>query len=103
MKESNLLISNSLLEVGIETVRCNLVLAFDTPEDFMSFAYQKVKARNKNASIVFMEQEASEGGNIRGGELKAKLASFCSVEKTLLDRCSYKDPSPEEVLEADQV
>ncbi len=103
MKESNLLVTNSLLEVGIETARCNLVVAFDAPGDFRTFAYQKVKARSKYASILFMEEEGGGATGEGGSQLAQKLAEFCATERRLLTRCSYRDPPAEEALEADKV
>ncbi len=97
MKESNLLVSNSVLEIGVETVRSNLVIAFDPPADFRSFAYQKVKARGRNASIIFMDNAGEESN------LPARLATYCGIEKKLLEHCSYTDPPYEEGLEADRL
>ena len=42
MRECNLLVTNSLLEMGVDNVRCNLVVAFDQPSSFRSYVQYKV-------------------------------------------------------------
>ena len=43
MRECNLLVTNSLLEIGVDNVRCNLVVAFDQPPCFKSYVQYKVR------------------------------------------------------------
>ena len=42
MRECNLLVTNSLLEIGVDNVRCNLVVSFDPPKCFKSYVQYKV-------------------------------------------------------------
>ncbi|QQP56858.1 Endoribonuclease Dicer1, partial [Caligus rogercresseyi] len=95
MRECNVLISNSLLEVGIDCVRCNLVLAFDVPDSFHTYAHYKVKAKSALSWFLSLCKE----GEIQG--YLGSLREYASIEKSLVDRCMYKDPSLEERLTSD--
>jgi len=81
-KEANLLVTSSNLEIGLESARCNLVVALDAPEDFASFAYQRVKARAKGANILYFSC-ASEVE-----QLKDKLRTFLNVERYIISGCA---------------
>ncbi|CAB4055870.1 DICER1 [Lepeophtheirus salmonis] len=90
MRECNILISNSLLEVGIDGVRCNLVLAFDAPDSFHTYAHYKVKAKSSVSWFLSLCQEDKLESYLNS------LKEYHSIEKSLVDRCQYKDPSVEE-------
>jgi len=49
MRECNLLIGPRFLESGIDLPRCNLVIRFDSPPDYQSFAWGKARARGQDA------------------------------------------------------
>jgi endoribonuclease Dicer len=82
MKECNILISNSLLEVGIDGVRCNLVVAFDPPKTFAQYANCKVKAKAPRSHFLIFGPE----GNL--SEVKKYLAKFTAIEETLKAHCT---------------
>ena len=88
MKESNILVSNYCLEAGIENVRCNLIIAFDPPENFHDYSHQKVKGKAQNTSfLIFSEPEDCQ-------ELLKNLAFYEVVEERLKSSCSLRDDSP---------
>lgn len=61
MKECNLLISSSLLELGVDNVRCNLVVSFDIPKTFKQYTSYKVKAKAaKSHFLIFCHEEQKE-------------------------------------------
>ncbi len=83
MKESNLLISNSMLEVGVDAVRCNLVVAMDPPKDFNAYAHFKVKAKAQNSHFIIFGEDG------RVGDIKGILNMFQRVENHLKANCTF--------------
>ena len=82
MRECNILVSSSLLEVGVDGVRCNLVVAFDSPNTFSQFANYKVKAKAFKASfLVFCPEGQKE-------HLLKSLDRFCQSEALLKSYCT---------------
>ncbi len=113
MRECNVLVSDSALEVGVETVsssshhckvarvtdflslrffflqvRCNLVIDFDHPRSFREFAHHKVKARAKGALMVFL---CDEDDSAEKETLLNRLASYRAIEEKLLVHCLFAD------------
>lgn len=82
MKECNVLISSSLLEIGVDGVRCNLVLAFDPPRSFSQYANYKVKAKAAKAHFVIFCSESERP------PLMTSLSLFCATEAKLISFCS---------------
>ena len=81
MKECNLLISSSHLEVGVDNVRCNLVVAFDFPKTFKHYANYKVKAKaSKSHFLLFSENEDC---------VKSSLDQFAATESLLRSACAF--------------
>lgn len=83
MKECNLLISSSLLEVGVDNVRCNLVVAFDFPKTFKHYANQKVKAKASKSHFLIFSEEKEEG------LVKNLLNEFAATESLLRSNCAF--------------
>lgn len=85
MKESNLLISSSHLDVGVDNVRCNLVIAFDTPKTFKQYTSYKVKAKaSKSHFLIFCHQDDLK-------EMKDKLNQFAHTESILKSFCTVPE------------
>jgi len=68
--------------VGLETTRCNLVVALDPPKDFLSFAFERVKARSRTANVLYFSPE----GHVE--ELQRTLDGFLRIERRLLAGCA---------------
>ena len=95
MRECNILVSNSNLEVGIDVVRCNLIIAFDLPESFGTYASYKVKAKAaKSYFLSLCNEDELEGW-------KVKLNYFRDIESKLIQKCTYRDSSLDEKKTAD--
>jgi hypothetical protein len=77
--------------------RCNLVVAFDPPKDFHSYAQYKVKAKSQKASffLIFSEEETTP-------KLVSQLALYQVTEERLKTRCTVKGPVLDEVQQADK-
>ena len=52
MKECNLLVSSWQLNVGVDNVRANLVVAFDAPTSFKEYTSFKIKAKASKVESV---------------------------------------------------
>ena len=86
MKECNLLISSSHLEVGVDNVRCNLVVAFDIPRSFKDYTNCKVKAKaNKAHYLIFCNEDEKE-------EVGKLLNQFAHTEAILKANCTVPAP-----------
>ena len=83
MKESNLLISNSLLEVGVDSVRCNLVVAMDPPANFNSYAHYKVKAKAQKSHFVVFGEEREIA------PLRKTMKWYRETEEKLKSSCTF--------------
>ena len=72
--------------------RCNLVVAFDPPNDFHSYAQYKVKAKSQKSSyfLIFSDEEETK-------EIVEKLAIYETVEERLKARCTIRGPRNEDV------
>ena len=89
MRECNILVSDSTLEVGVDSVRCNLVVAFDPPESFRSFLQYKVKAKAASAWILLFEPDPGPDPDPDGGLIN-KLALYQVLERKLKARCAFQ-------------
>ncbi|KAF7383500.1 hypothetical protein HZH66_012850 [Vespula vulgaris] len=93
--ECNLLIATSILEEGIDIPKCNFVMRHDFPKNYQSYVQCKSRARAVDAlHILLVPQEISK-------ECVWQLAQYQYIEKTLLSKCSNKEPTEEEEKEAD--
>ena len=90
MKECNLLISSSHLEVGVDNVRCNLVVAFDFPQTFKHYANYKVKAKASKSHFLIFSEEKKEG------LVKNLLNEFATTESLLRSNCAFPGLLPVE-------
>ncbi|XP_014235184.1 endoribonuclease Dcr-1 [Trichogramma pretiosum] len=82
MRDCNLLICTSILEEGIDIPKCNLVLRFDFPKNYKSYALCKSRARTAEALHILLISEANSDACI------TKVADFHYIEKILLSKCS---------------
>ncbi|XP_046835523.1 endoribonuclease Dcr-1 [Vespa crabro] len=93
--ECNLLIATSILEEGIDIPKCNFVMRHDFPKNYQSYVQCKSRARAVDGlHILLVPQEISK-------ECVWQLAQYQYIEKTLLSKCSNKEPTEEEENEAD--
>ena len=78
--------------------RCNLVVAFDPPEDFHSYAQFKVKAKSQKSSffLIFSDREQTQ-------QLVDRLSIYQVTEERLKARCTLRGPVNDDVTEADQL
>lgn len=81
MHECNLLIGTAILEHGIDLPRCNLVVHWDIPSSFGSFAHSKGRARASSAVHAFLVTKSATNVAI------SRLAEYCEVEKVILLFC----------------
>lgn len=93
--ECNLLISTSVLEEGIDIPKCNFVMRFDFPKNYQSYAQCKSRARANDAVHILLVSETRAENCIK------ELAHYHYIEQILLAKCSSKDASLAEEIEAD--
>ena len=95
MRECNILVSSSVLEEGIDFVKCNLVIMFDPPSSFHRYIYTKVKCKSMGGSLIHMSCDSPK--------LEADLKRYKCLEASLLSHCTNQASVPQEDLEADSL
>ncbi|XP_039288314.1 LOW QUALITY PROTEIN: endoribonuclease Dcr-1 [Nilaparvata lugens] len=95
MRECNVLVGTSLLEDGIDLPKCNLVVRYNVPTNYRSYAQSKGRARAPDSHYVHLIERENCDAFI------TDLAQFMEIEKMLLRRCSNQEPSEDEEREAD--
>ena len=95
MRECNILVSSSVLEEGIDFVKCNLVIMFDPPSSFHRYIYTKVKAKSVGGSLVHLSHSTED--------LVSDLKRFKCLEVALLSQCTNPASDPHEDAEADSL
>ena len=95
MRECNILVSSSVLEEGIDFVKCNLVILFDHPGTFHRYVYTKVKCKSGGGSLVHLARQR-EG-------LGRDLEKWRALERCLTTHCSNLPAEEAEDQQADQL
>ena len=95
MRECNILVSSSVLEEGIDFVKCNLVIMFDPPASFHRYIYAKVKCKSVGGSLVHLSSDTEQ--------LLADLRRYKCLESSLLAQCTNQASKPQEDAEADSL
>ncbi len=80
-RDSNLLVTSSCLETGVEGVRCSLSVDLDPPADFYEYAYHKVKGRISSGGRASKHLIFCPEGEAR--PLIEQLAFYRVVERRL--------------------
>ncbi len=83
MRECNLLVSSSHLHIGVDNVRCNLVIAFDMPRSFKEYTSFKVKAKAAKAYFLIFCPDDEQGSAIemlnQYRHIESILKSYCTL------------------------
>ncbi|CAG2059162.1 unnamed protein product, partial [Timema podura] len=75
--DTNLLVSTSVLEEGIDISQCNLVVKFDEPKEYRSYIQSKGRARSGNSIYAVMVNSTQYS------TFRVKFATYQKTEKTL--------------------
>lgn len=78
MRECNLLISTSILEEGIDLPKCNLVIRYNVPKYFRSYAQSKGRARAPESFFLLMVEQHQTYPFI------SDIAKFTEIERVSL-------------------
>ena len=80
----------------MESVRCNLVIHLDLPDDFGSYAHRKVKAKSAPPAwnLFFCGVDKTDS-------FVDDLAKFTITERKLKMASSFQDPTRDELVKAD--
>merc|ERR1719470_314543 len=95
MRECNILVSSSVLEEGIDFVKCNLVILFDPPGSFHRYVYTKVKCKSVGGSLIHLSSQSDH--------LLSELERFRCLERTLVTHCTNQAADSQEDRDADQL
>jgi len=95
MRECNILVSSSVLEEGIDFVKCNLVILFDPPGSFHRYIYTKVKCKSVGGSLIHLSNNCEQ--------LISELRRFRCLEKTIIKHCTNQAADTQEDYDADQL
>nr|WDW26279.1 dicer-1 [Amrasca biguttula biguttula] len=96
IRECNVLISTSILEEGIDLPKCNLVVRYDVPTHYRSYAQSKGRARTQDSHFLTIVEQTNTD------HLLSDLAQFIEIDRMLLSRCSNREPTEEEEAQADK-
>ena len=88
----NLLVATSVIEEGVDVPKCNLVIRFDMPQNFRSYAQSKGRARDKPSTFLLLI------GDHQLNSL-SDIENYHNLEKELIVLCQEdrKLPSEEEI------
>jgi endoribonuclease Dicer len=75
--ETNLICASSVLEEGIDLQMCNVVIAYDAPKTFTSYAQTKGRARMRESQYVVMIDAGDST------KMLTKIAGYQKVEQKL--------------------
>ena len=92
--ETNILVSTSVVEEGLDVRSCNMVIKFDFPPTFRSYVQSKGRARAKPSKYIMMM------GQSESRELEKKFNNYQDMEQMSLRECHYRDPEADEVFDA---
>jgi len=95
MRECNILVSSSVLEEGIDFVKCNLVIPFDPSGSFHRYVYTKVKCKSVGGSLIHLSNNPQS--------LLSDLKRFRCLERTVVVNCTNQAADDEEDSAADQL
>ncbi|XP_074599863.1 endoribonuclease Dcr-1 [Brevipalpus obovatus] len=87
----NLLIASSVLEEQLDIPRCNMVMRYDVPENFVSFLNSKKRVRLEGGKFILLMPKDND-------ELEQRLSRFVTIEHMLKD----SDPLAESTLESEK-
>lgn len=85
MRDCNILVSTSVLEEGIDIPKCNLVIGFDAPSIYRSYAQSKGRARAQDAHYIVMVQENSTQKFIK------ELAQYFEIEQVCINSLNIQN------------
>lgn len=91
-REYNLIVCTAVVEEGMDIPKCNLVLHFDTPENFRSYIQSKGRARAPDSLYAVMVQDDEED------KTAASLCDFKIIEEILLEKCHKSDSTIDEIF-----
>ncbi|CAG2055840.1 unnamed protein product, partial [Timema podura] len=95
MRECNLLVATSVLEEGMDMPKCNLVVRFDLPTGYRSYAQSKGRARAADSHYVLVTEEGNRETFLR------QLAEYREIEEMLVRKCANQEPPEHEEKDAD--
>nr|CAD7399754.1 unnamed protein product [Timema cristinae] len=95
MRECNLLVATSVLEEGMDLPKCNLVIRFDLPTGYRSYAQSKGRARAADSHYILVMEERNRETFLR------QLAEYREIEKMLVRKCANQEPPEHEEKDAD--
>lgn len=75
MRECNVLVSTAVLEEGIDLPKCNLIVRYDTPTHYRSYAQSKSRARAQDSHFILMVEDN------RCDSFLEDLCQFMEIEK----------------------
>lgn len=99
-KETNLIVSSSVLEEGIDLQMCNLVVMYDKPKTYRSYVQARGRARVNNSNyVVFVEDDKQQ-------EFQKKVIVWRNVDAVLKDELLMKtldrEPPSEENIQLER-
>jgi len=95
MRECNILVSSSVLEEGIDFVKCNLVILFNEPGSFHRYVYTKVKCKSVGGSLIHLSSIPDN--------LLSEIRRFRCLEKTVVTHCTNQAAASQDDIDADQL
>lgn len=90
--DTNILISTSILEEGVDVRKCNLVLRFDKPPTYRSYVQSRGRARAVPSFYVLMVD------NMKRSEFLSDIVEYRKIESVLSEICHNRQlPTDEEI------
>ncbi|CAH0384189.1 unnamed protein product [Bemisia tabaci] len=95
MRDCNVLIGTAVLEEGMDLPKCNLVIRFDPPDKYKSYALSRCRARAPDSSYILLVDHQISKSFIQS------VAHYTEIDNMLLNRCANFEPTDAEEKEAD--
>ncbi|OKL62314.1 hypothetical protein UA08_03032 [Talaromyces atroroseus] len=97
--KTNILISTSVLEEGIDVPACNVVICFDPPKDLRSFVQRRGRARDRQSELVVFIDGDDDDSMAKWASMEQQLKALYADNMRVLEEIKALEDFEEESAE----